>query len=128
MAHTEVDFTYQEAVRTLGVTPEKLDHLIDEGKIAVISNPGQLLVPRESILSYLATVTTVGKEKKKAPAKEAPAKAAPAAKAEAPAAEAEAPTAAVEAPAAEAPAAVAETAPAAEAAAPEAKEATEAAE
>jgi hypothetical protein len=123
MAHTEVDFTYQEAVRTLGVTPEKLDHLIDEGKITVITTPAQMLVPRESILRYLATVTSVGKEKKKAaaPAKEAPAKAAPVPKAEAKAA----------APAAEAPAeatATAEATPAPESPAAPAAEATPAVE
>ena len=63
MAHTENDFTYQEALRTLGVTPEKLDHLIDEGAIPVISTGAQTLVPRESILAYLATVTAVGKKR-----------------------------------------------------------------
>jgi hypothetical protein len=118
MAHTEVDFTYQEAVRTLGVTPEKLDYLIDEGKITVITTPAQMLVPRESILRYLATVTSVGKEKKKAAA---PAKAAPAPKAEAKAA----------APAAEAPAeaiATAEATPAPESPAAPAAEATPAVE
>src|SRR5687768_4034795 len=107
MAHTEVDFTYQEAIRTLGVTPEKLDRLIDEGALPVVNSGAQTLIPRKSILGYLATVTTVGKEKKKAapPAKEAPAaKATPPPKAEAASATAEAP------------APVAEAAPATEAA------------
>ena len=54
MAHTEVDFTYDEAVRTLGVTPEKLDRLIDEGALPVNSTGAQTLIPRESILRYLA--------------------------------------------------------------------------
>ena len=102
MAHTEVDFTYDQAIRTLGVTPEKLDRLIDEGALPVINTGAQTLIPRESILGYLATVTSVGKEKKKAapPAKEPPAaKAAPAPRAEAPAAEASAATPEAAAPA-----------------------------
>lgn len=75
MPQTEVEFTYDQAVRTLGVTPEKLDRLIDEGKIAVVRGL-ETRIPRESILAYLATVTSVGKEKKKAaaPAREAPAR------------------------------------------------------
>ena len=94
MAHTEVGFTYEQALRTLGVTPEKLDRLIDEGAIKTVPGSVVTLVPRESILAYLATVTSVGKEKKKAapPAKEAAsAKAAPASRAEPPSAKAEAP-------------------------------------
>lgn len=129
MAHTEVDFTYQEAVRTLGVTPEKLDRLIDEGKISIISTSAQTLVPRESILRYLATVTAVGREKKKAaaPAKEAPAaKAAP----KAPAPEKPAPVEAAatgEAPAAAVQEAAAPATPAESEAVPEAAAETEAA-
>ncbi len=60
-----VDFTYEEAIRTLGVTPEMLNHLIDEGKLPVVSTGVKTLIPRESILRYMATVTSVGKEKKK---------------------------------------------------------------
>jgi len=60
-----VDFTYQEAVRTLGVTPEKLDRLIDEGQIPVVRGGIETRIPRESILRYMATVTSVGKERKK---------------------------------------------------------------
>jgi excisionase family DNA binding protein len=61
MAQVEVDFTFDEAVRTLGVTPERLEKLIEEGRITVINDGVRTLVPRESILAYLATVTSVGK-------------------------------------------------------------------
>jgi excisionase family DNA binding protein len=61
MAQVEVDFTFDEAVRTLGVTPERLEKLIEEGRITVITDGVRTLVPRESILAYLATVTSVGK-------------------------------------------------------------------
>lgn len=60
-----VDFTYEQAIRTLGVTPDMLDHLIDEGKIPVVRDGIRTVVPREAILAYMATVTSVGKERKK---------------------------------------------------------------
>ena len=60
-----VDFTYEQAIRTLGVTPGMLDHLIEEGKIPVVRDGVRTVVPRDSILAYLATVTSVGKERKK---------------------------------------------------------------
>jgi excisionase family DNA binding protein len=65
MAHIEVDFTFEEALRTLGVTPEKLDKLIEEGKLEAVGTGYRTLIPRESILRYMATVTMVGKERKK---------------------------------------------------------------
>ena len=65
MAHTEVDFSFEDALRTLGVTPEKLDKLIDEGKIPAINTGYRTLIPREGVLSYMKTVSMVGKERKK---------------------------------------------------------------
>ncbi len=65
MAQVEVDFTFDEAVRTLGVTPERLEKLIEEGRVTVVNDGVRTLVPRESILAYLATVTSVGKTRGK---------------------------------------------------------------
>jgi excisionase family DNA binding protein len=65
MAHAEVDFTFEEALRTLGVTPEKLDKLIEEGKLEAVDGGYRTLIPRESILRYMATVTMVGKDRTK---------------------------------------------------------------
>jgi excisionase family DNA binding protein len=56
---TDIEFTFDEAVRTLGVTPEKLTKLIEEGKIAATHQAGRTRVSRRAILDYLAEVSAV---------------------------------------------------------------------
>lgn len=65
MAKTEVNFTFDQATRTMGVTPERLQKLIDEGKISVARAPGKRLISREAILSYLAEVSAVPLKQRK---------------------------------------------------------------
>jgi hypothetical protein len=55
----DVEFSFDEAVRTLGVTPERLNQLIDEGKIAVVREGIFTRIPRRSILAYLTEVSAV---------------------------------------------------------------------
>ena len=55
----EVAFTFEEAVRTLGVTPEKLTKLIEDGKIPVSREGGRTRISRRAILDYLAEVSSV---------------------------------------------------------------------
>jgi excisionase family DNA binding protein len=55
----DVEFTFQEAVRTLGVTPEKLEQLIAEGKIKAVRNGVFTRIPRRAILAYMAEVSAV---------------------------------------------------------------------
>jgi len=51
----DVEFTFEEAVRTMGVTPERLERLIDEGKVVAI--PGvRTRLSRESVLAYMNKV------------------------------------------------------------------------
>ena len=50
-----VQFTFDQAVRTIGVTPERLEKLIDEGKIR--ANRGvQTTFDREAVLEYMNKV------------------------------------------------------------------------
>lgn len=56
---TEIEFSFDEAVRTLGVTPEKLEKLIEEGKIRATRQAGLTRIPRRAILDYLAEVSAV---------------------------------------------------------------------
>jgi excisionase family DNA binding protein len=56
---TEIAFTFEEAVRTLGVTPERLSKLIEEGKIPAIHEAGRTRIGRHAILDYLAEVSSV---------------------------------------------------------------------
>jgi hypothetical protein len=50
-----VQFTFDEAVRTMGLTPQRLRKLIDEGKIQ--ANPGvQTTFNREAVLAYMNKV------------------------------------------------------------------------
>ncbi len=55
----EVDFTFDEAVRTLGVTPVKLERLIEDGKLPTVQIGGQLRIPRHAILQYFDEVSVV---------------------------------------------------------------------
>jgi hypothetical protein len=51
----DVEFTFEQAVRTLGVTPERLERLIDEGRIT--ANRGvHTTLSRESVLAYMNRV------------------------------------------------------------------------
>jgi excisionase family DNA binding protein len=60
MATTTVEFTFDEAVRTMGVTPTRLEKLIAEGKIPAARRDGvHITIPREAILEYLAQVSAV---------------------------------------------------------------------
>lgn len=65
MTQAESIFSFEEAMRTMGVTPEKLDRLIDEGVIRASREGPGTRIARQAILDYMATVTTVGKEPKK---------------------------------------------------------------
>jgi excisionase family DNA binding protein len=56
---TEIEFSFDEAVRTLGVTPEKLSRLVAEGKIAATHESGRTRISRRAILDYLAEVSAV---------------------------------------------------------------------
>lgn len=59
MAKAEVDFTFDQAVKTMGVTPERLEKLIAEGKVPAIRDGVHTFIPREAILEYLAQVSAV---------------------------------------------------------------------
>jgi excisionase family DNA binding protein len=56
---TEIEFTFDEAVRTLGVTPDKLTRLIEEGKIQSTLEGGRTRISRRAILDYMAAVSAV---------------------------------------------------------------------
>jgi excisionase family DNA binding protein len=75
MAKADVQFTFDQAIRTMGVTPERLEKLIDEGKIAAVRQGAGVLIPREAILGYMAEVSAVKGPKKKAEPKAVPPKA-----------------------------------------------------
>jgi excisionase family DNA binding protein len=51
----DVEFTFEEAVRTMGVTPERLERLIDEGRVEAIRGVRTRL-SRESVLAYMNKV------------------------------------------------------------------------
>jgi excisionase family DNA binding protein len=59
MVNAQVEFSFDDAVRTLGVTPEKLRQLIEEGKIASVHEGIYTRIPRRAILDYLAEVSAV---------------------------------------------------------------------
>ena len=62
----EVDFTFEEALRTLGVTPARLERLIGEGKLPAVREGIRILIPRHAILEYLSQVSAVPiKERRK---------------------------------------------------------------
>ncbi len=82
MTRPDVEFSFDEAVRTMGVTPERLERLIAEGKLAAVQEAGRTRIPRESILEYFSGVSAVlPRDRKKQAA--AAAKSEAAAKAEA---------------------------------------------
>ncbi len=59
MANTDVEFTFEDAIRTLGVTPEKLTKLIEEGKVKATTDGVRTHISRRAILDYLAEVSAV---------------------------------------------------------------------
>jgi excisionase family DNA binding protein len=66
MTNADVAFTFDEAVRTMGVTPERLAKLIAEGKIPAAREGIRTVIPRQAILDYLAQVSAVPiRERKK---------------------------------------------------------------
>jgi hypothetical protein len=66
MVKADVEFSFDQAVRTLGVTPARLERLIEEHKIeSVRDEAGRLLVPRHAILAYLAEVSAVPLKQRK---------------------------------------------------------------
>ena len=59
MVNQEVEFTFEEAVRTLGLTPEKLEKLIEDGKIKARHDGVRTHISRRAILDYMAEVSAV---------------------------------------------------------------------
>jgi excisionase family DNA binding protein len=52
-------FTLEEAQKAMGLTPARMEKLIEEGKIQVVRDGWKVLVPRQAILDYLAEVSAV---------------------------------------------------------------------
>jgi hypothetical protein len=61
MTATDIEFSFEEAVRTIGLPPQRLERLIDEGRIPVTGEGIERRISRRAILDYMATVTSVGK-------------------------------------------------------------------
>ena len=59
MAAREVLFNKMQASRMMGLTPTKLDALIEEGKVEAVRDGIDTLIPRHAILDYLAEVSAV---------------------------------------------------------------------
>jgi excisionase family DNA binding protein len=59
MVNAQVEFSFEDAVRTMGVTPDKLRQLIEEGKISAVREGIHTRIPRRAILDYLAEVSAV---------------------------------------------------------------------
>ncbi len=59
MTNAQIEFSFEEAVRTLGVTPNKLRQLIDEGKIVAEHAGIRTRITRQAILDYLTEVSAV---------------------------------------------------------------------
>jgi excisionase family DNA binding protein len=55
----KVYFTPVEAMRAMGVTPQRFERLIEEGKLEVEGDGVRRLIPRESILAYMESVSAV---------------------------------------------------------------------
>lgn len=56
---TDIEFTFDEAVRTLGVTPDKLSRLVEEGKIQTTQRGARKYFSRRALLDYLAEVSAL---------------------------------------------------------------------
>jgi len=59
------DFTIDEAQKAMGLTPAQMDRLIEEGKIPVVREGWRVMVPRQSILDYLAEVSAIPLKQRK---------------------------------------------------------------
>jgi excisionase family DNA binding protein len=59
VSRSGADFTVEEAQKAMGLTPARMDKLIEEGKIQVIRDGWKVLVPRQAILDYLAEVSAI---------------------------------------------------------------------
>jgi excisionase family DNA binding protein len=59
LVHSGVEFSFDQAVKTMGVTPDRLEKLIEEGKIAAARDGVHTYIPREAILEYMAQVSAV---------------------------------------------------------------------
>jgi excisionase family DNA binding protein len=53
----EILFTFDEACHSMGVTPAKLERLIEEGTITVVDDGIRRHVTRETVLAYMARVS-----------------------------------------------------------------------
>jgi hypothetical protein len=72
MVRASVEFTFDQAVKTLGVTPERLELLIAKGEVKAYSVAGQTVIPREAILEYFGGVSALlPRDKKKLAAQKA---------------------------------------------------------
>ena len=67
MQRTDIDFTFDEAVRTMGVTPERLEKLIAEGRLEAVQSGIHTLIPRRAILEYLAENNGLAKRERERP-------------------------------------------------------------
>jgi excisionase family DNA binding protein len=56
---SRTDFTIEEAQKAMGLTPARMEKLIEEGKIKVIRDGWKVMVPRQAILDYLAEVSAI---------------------------------------------------------------------
>ncbi|HEY7271058.1 MAG TPA: excisionase family DNA-binding protein [Dehalococcoidia bacterium] len=59
VSQTGPNFTVDEAQKAMGLTPSRMEKLIEDGKIPVIRDGWKVLVPRQSILDYLAEVSAI---------------------------------------------------------------------
>ena len=59
VSQTGPNFTIEEAQKAMGLTPARMDKLIEDGKIQVIRDGWRVMVPRQAILDYLAEVSAI---------------------------------------------------------------------
>ncbi len=59
MVNAQIDFSFEDAVRTLGVTPDKLRQLINDGTIPAERDGIRTRISRRAILDYLSEVSAV---------------------------------------------------------------------
>jgi excisionase family DNA binding protein len=59
VSRNDTNFTVDEAQKAMGLTPARMEKLIEEGKIEVIRDGWKVLVPRQAILDYLAEVSAI---------------------------------------------------------------------
>jgi excisionase family DNA binding protein len=59
VSKNDANFTVEEAQKAMGLTPARMEKLIEEGKIQVVRDGWKVLVPRQAILDYLAEVSAI---------------------------------------------------------------------